>query len=106
MIIRYKEVDFEVWPSKNNTTVFNSYRIKTIKDMTNFLSFIREEVQDKCSVHTLSINEMVNEWRVHNLLYSLGFYKEKVQHVDFNSDKTWYGKLTYFLLSPFYLHFF
>lgn len=106
MFIEYNGMEFEVWPSKINTTIFNSYRITSMKDMKNILNLIREKVTDKCSVHTLSLNEMVNEWRVHNLLYCLGLFKDKTQHVDLNTNKTWYGKLTYFILSPFYFHFF
>lgn len=105
MFIEYNGMEFEVWPSKINTTIFNSYLITSMKDMKNILNLIREKVTYECAVHTLSINEMIKEWRVHNLFYCLGICKERVQHVDFNTDKTWYGKLAYSLLSPFYLHF-
>lgn len=48
---------------------------------------------------------MVNEWSVHNLLYSLGIQKDRTKDVDLNINQHWYIKVGYFLLSPIYFIF-
>ena len=48
---------------------------------------------------------LLNEWRTHNLLYSLGVQKERTASVDLESNQSWYMTVAYAILSPFYLHF-
>lgn len=44
----------------------------------------------------------MNEWRAHNLLYSMGIEKERTRSVDLSINESWYKKIGYFILSLFY----
>lgn len=49
-----------------------------------------------------SMKSLINEWRAHNLLYSIGMFKSRTAHVDFESKQPWYLKIAYAILSSFY----
>lgn len=91
--------------SSENTTIFNSYNIKRIAHMRNTLKSIKEYLSDEYAVNNRSIFGMINEWRVHNLLYALGIARARTKDVDLELNQPWYMKVLYFMLSPFYLHF-
>lgn len=93
--------------SKNNTYIINSYKIKNRSDMRKVLSKIRSEVliDGDMAIHHRSISSMVNEWRVHNILYSLNIFRSEVMSVDLNINQSWYIKALYAIVSPFYFHF-
>ena len=103
--IKYSEYIINVLLSTNNTSITDSYRIRGINDMVNVLKKIRNTCDDSYAIHKRSIFGMVNEWRVHNLLYSLGILRDRVGSVDLNTNQPWYVKLLYTILSPFYFHF-
>ena len=44
----------------------------------------------------------IAEWRAHNLLYTLGIYRNHTMHTDFNFEIKWYEKIVYFILSLLY----
>ena len=75
-------------------------------DMDNVLKLIRYEVtEDNYAVNKRDIHNMINEWRAHNLLYSLGIMKDRTKSVDLNINQSWYVTLSYKVLSLFYFHF-
>lgn len=75
--------------------------------MKKILYRIKDKVkEDKTlAIHNRSVSSMVNEWRVHNLIYSLGIFKDRTKSVDLNIGQPWYIKALYTILSPFYFHF-
>lgn len=84
IIIRHKNSVLRVHISEDNTTIFNSYRIKNLSDMKAIIHHIRKRFSNNMSIHKRSINSMIHEWRVHNLLYSFGIEKDRTKSVDLN----------------------
>lgn len=105
VIIRYKDKSFKVSISKDNTSILDSYKVKNIRDMKGILNKIRSEADESMAVNNRSNFSMINEWRVHNLLYSFNIQRARTKSVDLNTGQSWYIKAMYTILSPFYLHF-
>lgn len=112
LIIRYKDYILGVVVDETNTCILDSYKVKSISDMRGVLKEIRNKawVEDGIdgqpqAIHFRTLFSMVNEWRVHNLLYSLGILRDRVGSVDLNTNQPWYVKLLYTILSPCYFHF-
>ena len=100
--IKYSEYIINVLLSTNNTSIKDSYRIRRINDMVNVLKKIRNTCDDSYAIHKRSIFGMVNEWRVHNLLYFLHIKRRKTGTVDLNVNQSIWVKIAYTLLSVFY----
>ena len=103
-VIEYKGNVYRVWSTYSNINIQNSYRVKTIHDMKKVLYAIRDKNLSRI-VYIRSNFSMINEWRVHNLLYDLHYKRERTADVDLDYPQKWYIKLAYTLLSPLYLHF-
>jgi hypothetical protein len=109
LTINYNNYIVKVVLSSSNTNIEASWRLKSISDMKAFLLLVRDEISTseyKYAVQDRSLFSMINEWRVHNLCYSLGIYKSRTCSVDLNIGSPWYIKTLYTILSPLYLHFF
>lgn len=100
--IKYSEYSINVLLSTYNTSITNSYRIRRINDMVNVLKKIRNTCDNSYAIHKRSIFSMVNEWRVHNLLYSLHIKRRRTGTVDLNINQSIWAKIAYTLLSVFY----
>lgn len=94
--------NYNITLSSNNIHIEDSYKCKYIKDMKNILKYIKSQ-DPKC---TRNIFGMINEWRSHNLLYSIGLYRERTKSVDLEYNSKWYYSIAYFCMSLFYFHFF
>ena len=105
IIIRYKDFTLKVHLSKDNTTILDSYKVSSPKDMKSIIYHIKEQVTDDIAINIRSVSSMIYEWRTHNLLYSLGILRDRVKDVDLNTGQPWYIKALYFILSPFYFNF-
>lgn len=105
LIVRHKDFALKAHTSMTNTLILDSYLVKSKRDMKAILEIIKSNVSNRYAIHKRSISGMVHEWRVHNLLYSLGIQREETKDVDLNIGQPWYIKVLYFILSPFYLHF-
>lgn len=106
LILRYKDFALKVHASEYNTCIQDSYKVKSIDDMKGVLWLIRSEIEDNnMAIHKRGIWSMIHEWRVHNLLYSLGIEKNRTMSVDLETNQHWYLRLAYKVLSLFYLHF-
>ena len=86
--IKYSEYIINVLLSTNNTSITDSYRIRRINDMVNVLKKIRNTCANSYAIHKRSIFGMVNEWRVHNLLYFLHIKRRKTGTVDLNVNQS------------------
>ena len=100
--IKYSEHIINVLLSTYNTSITDSYRIRRINDMVSVLKKIRNTCDDSYAIHKRSIFGMVNEWRVHNLLYSLHIKRRRTGTVDLNINQSIWAKIAYTLLSVFY----
>lgn len=105
IIVRHKDLVLKVHISEDNTTIFDSYKVKSPWDMESIIYYIKGEASDDMAINKRNISSMIYEWRTHNLLYSLGILRDRVKDVDLNTNQPWYVKALYFVLSPFYLHF-
>lgn len=106
IIIRYKDFILKVHLSKDNTTILDSYKVSSPKDMKSIIYHIKEQVTDDIAINIRSVSSMIYEWRVHNLLYILGIMRARTSSVDLNINQPWYIKTLYAILSPFYFHFY
>lgn len=106
IIIQYNSFILKVNLDHDNTCILDSYKVKDMPDMENILWMIQSESEDsEMAVNKRGVWGMVNEWRVHNLLYSLGIQRDRTRSVDLNINQPWYMRLIYTIISPFYLHF-
>lgn len=105
VIIRHLDRALKVHISEDNTTIFDSYKVKSIWDMRSIIYRIKVEASDTMSVNKRSVSSMIHEWRTHNLLYTLGIMKNRTGSVDLNIDQPWYIRVLYAIISPFYFHF-
>lgn len=105
MIVRHKNFALKVHVSEDNTTILDSYQVKSPFDMESIIYYIKGKSSDDMAINNRGILGMIHEWRVHNLLYSLGVQKDRTRSVDLNISQPWYIKVIYTILSPFYLHF-
>lgn len=104
-IVYYKKKRYYVELGESNTTIFNSYTIKNYSDMEKFLNHIKNRFYPKGSINKRHNKNMIREWRVHNLLYSLGLFSKHTKDVDLDYPQSLGMKALYFILSPFYLHY-
>ena len=100
--IKYSEYIINVLLSTNNTSITDSYRIRRVKDMVNVLKKIRNTCDNSYAIHKRSIFGMVNEWRVHNLLYFLHIKRRRTGTVVLIINQSIWAKIAYTLLSVFY----
>lgn len=105
--IAYKPFVLKVHLSEACTTIIDSYLVTSRKDMKEVLRVIKTDVEDDkaLAIHKRSLSSMIEEWRVHNLLYSLGIERDRTKSVDLNINQPWYVKAAYAILSPLYFHF-
>lgn len=52
-------------------------------------------------IHRRTMFSLINEWRVHNLLYELNIERDRTESVDLDVDQPWYMKVLYTVISPF-----
>lgn len=92
------EEKIEVFYTKENTHVVNSYLIKTRKA-------IREEVETIIFVREARMypirstkGSYINEWKAHNRLYQLGLFTSHTKDVDFEEPENAFMRLIYFII--------
>ena len=99
----YKDYLIKANCSTTNTSIKNSYRVKSTKDMIYIIKYLRKVLNDNThAVNKLSVFRQVIEWKAHNLLYAFKYKREQTSSVDININKSWYKIVLYFILSIFY----
>lgn len=104
IVVNYME-KLEYTVTKDNIHIKDSYKIAKKEDMIRFLSKIQAEyITDHSDYFFFHIpfRCMIQEWRTHNLLYSLHLFRSHTKDVDLNKNK-WYMRLLYNLVSIFYI---
>lgn len=100
-----KKVTFSV--SASCIHIDSSYLIRDLNEMLNVLYYIKSlytvssNIYDNWIINRLSIDDMINEWQSHNLLYDLHIFRSHTADVDIN-ENPWYIKLPYCIMSVIY----
>lgn len=85
ILVWYKENKVYADLSTTNTRIQDSYRISSKSDIKAILEELRERsCSTDMAINLLSINEIVREWRAHNLLYDLHLFRSHTKDVDLN----------------------
>lgn len=81
----------------------DSWNIKYKYEMDFVLNCIKTDNKDKdYNVLKRSNENLIKEWRSHNILYNLGLFKPHTETVDFEYPQKWYYKLCYFIIDLLY----
>lgn len=86
--------------TNNCLTIPNSYNITDKDVMNRVLEIIREkEYKNKYEVlNNRTNNDIIKEWRAHNLLYKLNIFRSHTKTVDLEYPQKWYYKLIWKIL--------
>lgn len=87
VILRYKDFALKVHLSEDNTSIIDSYQVKSIVDMEEILRLLKAEGTAEMAINKRNIFSMIYEWRAHNLLYALGIEKARTGSVDLNTGQ-------------------
>lgn len=87
----YNDKKFNIKYSKDNWKIFNSYLIRNEKDMAIICQALIDiyPIHGKDGISYRTVEDMVNEWKIHNLAYDILPYnselKEHAKDVDLDS---------------------
>jgi hypothetical protein len=76
-----------------------------MKQILKLIKAASELDSDDRAISKRNLFGMINEWRVHNLLYKLHISRERTSDVDLDVNQPWQLKVLYTLFSPLYLNF-
>lgn len=99
MELNYKGKIITFAGNENVLTIVDSYEIEDKISMIEILDDISKEIDFPAG---REINDMIYEWRAHNLLYNLHFMRKHTKSVDFERDQSKVLKFLYKCLSIFY----
>ena len=104
IIVQYKRFTLKVTLSDTNTCIVDSYKVKNVSDMKSIIKAIRKiDTESKYAINKRGIFGMINEWRVHNLLYFLHIPRLIYIQIHRTCSNFLYIKVLYALFSPLYL---
>ena len=77
---------------KKSAKVYNSYTANSKEEVKEIVLFIRWYAEQKGYEVVQAYTEMYGEYRLHNLLYWLGYKREQTgeSDLDYEKDKRWY----------------
>lgn len=84
------------------TQIYDSYLVEDPEHMRTFCEQIKNYAWVGMVVTKLSVDDMVREWKAHNLMYKLGIFKKHTKSIDFKKTH-WYTRLMYRIISLFYV---
>ena len=87
--------------TKDNLHIEDSYLVESEDDMILFLNKVMSESDTNTIVWKLSLSEMANEWKGHNLLYYYDILRTRTKDVDINKN-SWVLRLGYKILAKIY----
>lgn len=88
----------------NDMMIYNSYKVTSLKDMKSVINYIHRNYLFQKDTNRTKF-DMVNEWRAHNLLYTLGMFRSHTKDVNFEYRQSVTLKILYAIISLFYFHF-
>lgn len=105
IILNYDQYILKVHISGECTTIEDSFRIESKKDMIEIIKLIEGNSSYNDAIYKRTIKSMIREWRTHNLLYSLGIQQKRTKSVDLEANQSKLLKVLYAIGSVFYLKF-
>ena len=87
--------------TKDTLHIKDSYLVESEDDMVLFLNKVMSESSTDTIVWKLSMSEMVNKWKGHNLLYYFGLFQSRTKDVDINKN-CWILRFGYKILAKIY----
>lgn len=99
MELNYSNKNITYYANDDVWSIVDSYEIKDKKSMEDILKLINKN-NDMLSER--SIEDMIDEWRVHNMLYTLHLWRSHTQTVDFERDQKKILKFLYKWVSKLY----
>ena len=92
-MINVKGLDVDL--SKDCTTIYDSYKLKSRDDIKEFIGYCRTFAHDDYAIYKRDIDSQANEWLVHNLLYKLHIFRSHTKDVDIQYLLAWYERIIY-----------
>lgn len=99
MELNYKDKTITFAGNENVLSIVDSYKITDTVSMIEILMDISNEIDFPIG---RNIEDMVAEWKAHNLLYDLHFMRKHTKSVDFERDQKKILKFLYKCLSKLY----
>jgi len=93
----------EIIADNKNIHIKNSYLVTDENEMLKMLLEIRNEAKlHRNTNYKRSIISWIKEWKAHNLLYNLGYQKERTGSVDLDESESAFRLIVYTVLSLIY----
>jgi len=93
----------EITIETSNIHIENSYILNDEEKMFKILLGIKEDaILHKNIKYRRTIESWIREWKAHNLLYNIGFKKDRTGSVDLNEGENIFRLLGYNILSFIY----
>ena len=86
-----------IYISKNNIHIQDSFKIKGIKEKKNILNKLLKNEPEILKYRTF--NSLVREWRAHNILYKLNIKRSSTKDTDLEFHQKKIYSLGYFLVN-------
>lgn len=104
LVLNYPNGLVRVNVTKNNISIEESYKVQKKSDMRNILEQLKSLYEDEHNnvLDNRTIRSIICEWRSHNLVYSLGLFRDRTRTVDINYPIPDYMNIVYFMASLFY----
>ena len=100
--IELKDKVYRIYLSDDEIIIFDSYRVRRIKDMIHIIKILRVLVESK-PVNSRSMFSVICEWRAHNLLYTLGIKRNHTKDVNLELHTKWYMNIIFAIVGLFYI---
>lgn len=96
LLINGNFIEYSINKEQDNCTIIDSFYIH---DKETKVQFIKMLIHNYEKFNKRSVNSYYREWKAHNILYKLGFAKERTKNVDLNINEYWWRRLGYFFIS-------
>lgn len=98
-MVEFEVKGLNVQVSPENIRIVDSYKIKTKKEMENFL----KEVFEKAPIYKTKrkMGSLIREWKCHNRFYNKGLFISHTKDCDLESNETLYRRFFYFFFGRF-----
>ena len=98
-MVEFEVKGLKVQVSPENIRIFDSYKIKTKKEIESFL----KEVFEKAPIYKTkrTMGSLIREWKCHNRFYNKGLFISHTKDCDLESKEALYRKFFYFFFGRF-----
>lgn len=95
--MRFYECGLEITVNEHNVHIKDSYTV--IDDFSKRLILTR--IVEKCPfiLEHRTINDMIVEWKAHNILHQHKYEEARTKDVDFELHQKWHRKVAYWFIA-------